>query len=66
MLSFFFHEFQLIAVLLLIRNIYMSWSLRFVPLKECVGFSNFDSLSFLLKFMFLFNKKHGVFDFETS
>ena len=26
----------------------------------------FDSVSFLLKFIFLFNKKHGLFDFKTS
>ena len=28
--------------------------------KMCVGFSIFDSVSFLLKFLFLFNKKDGV------
>ena len=26
----------------------------------------FDSVSFLLKFIFLFNKMHGLFDFKTS
>ena len=45
---------------------YLSWSTRFVPLKLCVGFSTFDSVSFLLKFIFLFNKMHGFFDFKTS
>ena len=35
---------------------YMSWSTRFVSLKRCVGFSIFDFISFLLKFIFLFNK----------
>ena len=34
--------------------------------KPCVGFSIFDSVSFLLKFIFLFNKMHGLFDFKAS
>ena len=34
--------------------------------KLCVGFSIFDSVLFLLNFIFLFNKKHGLFDFKTS
>ena len=63
---FFFHELQLITVLLLICNSYTSWSTWFISLKLCVGFSIFDSVSFLLKFIFLFNKKHGLFDFKTS
>ena len=63
---FFFRELQLITVLLLICHSYMSWSTRFVSLKLCVGFSIFDSVSFLLKFIFLFNKMHGLFDFKTS
>ena len=62
----FFRELQLITALLLIRDSYMSWSTRFVSLKLCVGFSILDSISFLLKFIFLFNKKHGIFDFKTS
>ena len=32
----------------------------------CVGFSIFCSISFLLKFIFLFNKMHALFDFKTS
>ena len=64
--SFFFHKLQLITVLLLICNSYMSWSARFVSLKLCVWFSILDSFSFLLKFIFLFNKMHGLFDFKTS
>ena len=64
--SFFFRELQLITVLLLICNSNMSWSTRFVSLKLCVGFSIFDSVSFLLKFIFLFSKKHGLFDFKLS
>ena len=59
---FFFCELQLIPVLLLICDSFMSWSTRFVSLKLCVGFSVFDSVSFLLKFIFLFNKMHGLFD----
>ena len=34
--------------------------------KQCMGFFIFDSVSLLLKFMFLFNKMHEVFDFKTS
>ena len=30
-----------------------------------MGFSNFNPDSFLLKFIFLFHKKHGLFDFKT-
>ena len=36
--------------------------LLFVSLKACVGFSIFDSISFLLKFIFLFNQDHGLFN----
>ena len=61
---FFFRELQLIAVLLLIRNSDMSTS--FISLKLCVGFSIFDSVSSLSKFIFLFNEKHGLFHFKTS
>ena len=39
--------------------------LKHIFLKLCVGFYIFDSVSFLLKFTFLFNKKHGVFEFKT-
>ena len=39
-----------------------SWSQK----KLCVGFSIFDSASFLLNFVFLFNKMHVLFDFKTS
>ena len=56
MFSFFFREFQLIAVLLLICDSYMNWSIIFVPLKLRVGFSIFDSVSFLLKFIFFSTK----------
>ena len=45
-------------VLFLIRDSYM--------LKLCVGFSILGSVPFLLKFIFVFNKKHGLFDFKTS
>ena len=56
---FFFGELQLITVLLLNCDSYMNWSSRFVPLKVCVEFSIFDSVWFLLKFIFLFNKMHA-------
>ena len=42
------------------------WSTRFVPLKLCVGFSIFDSVSFLLKFIFLFNKMDGFFTLKQN
>ena len=41
---FFFCELQLITVLLLICDSYMSWSTRFVSLKLCVEFSIYDSV----------------------
>ena len=56
MLSFSFCELQLITVLLLICNYYMSSSARFVSLKLYVRFPIFDSVSFLLNFVFLSNK----------
>ena len=56
MLSYFFLELQLITVLLLICDSYMSWSTRFNSLKLCVGFSISNAVSFLLKFIFLYNK----------
>ena len=34
--------------------------------KTVVGFPILDSVSFLLKFIFLFNKMHGLFDFKSS
>ena len=47
MLSFFFRELQIITVLLLICDSYMSWSTMFVALELCVGISIFTSVSFL-------------------
>ena len=38
---------------------------RSVSLKLCVEFPMFDSVSFLLKFIFLFSKIHGLFDIKT-
>ena len=35
-------------------------------IPHCVGFPIFDSISFLLKFIFLFNIMLGLVDFETS
>ena len=52
-------------VLLLICDSYMIWRTRFVSLKLCVGFSIFDFVAFLLKFTFLFDKIHGLFDLKT-
>ena len=43
----------LITVLLFICNSSMSWSTRFTfSLKVCVGFSIFDAILFLIKFIF--------------
>ena len=56
MSSYFFRELQLVTVFLLIRGSYMSWNTRFVSLNLCLGFSIFDSVLFLIKFIFLFNK----------
>ena len=56
--NFFFRKFQLIKVLLLICDSYMSWNTRFVSLKLCVGFTIIDSVSFLLTFIYLLNKMH--------
>ena len=39
---------------------------KFVSLKLSVGFSIFNSALFSLKCIFLFNKKYGLFDFNTS
>ena len=61
---FFFSGVQLITDLLLISD--FSLSTRFVSLKVCVGFSTFDSVSFLLKFIFLFYKNHGLFDYKVG
>ena len=61
--SFFFCEFQLLTVLFLICD---SISTRCDSLELCAGFSIFDSISFLLKLAFFFNKIHGLYDFKTS
>ena len=63
--SFFFRKLQLITVLLLTCDSYMSWNTRFLCQKLGVGFSIFSSVLFLLKFIFLFNKIHELLDFET-
>ena len=35
-----------------------------LSLKPCVRFLIFNSISFLLKFIFYFNKMHGLFEFK--
>ena len=55
--SSFFQKLQLITVLLLICNSYMNERIRLATLKAFVEFSIFDSVSFSLKFSFLFNIK---------
>ena len=49
-----------------LQFLYELLSICFISLKLCVGFSIFNSVSFLLNFIFLFKKKHGLFDFKTS
>ena len=60
---FFFWELQLITVLYLIWDSYMSWSRILASLKAYGEFSIFDSISFLLKFTFLFNMDSKSMDF---
>ena len=57
---------QLITVLLFNFRLLYELKYKFVSLKSFMGFSIFDSVSFLLKFVFLSNKMHGLFDFKTS
>ena len=60
MKSFFFLELQLISFTF---NLQILYELKH---KLCVGFPIFDSTLFLLKFIFLLKKEHGLFDFTTS
>ena len=53
---FFFRKLELIIVLLLIHNSYTSLSTRFISLNLCVGFSIFESVSFLLYLYFCSTK----------
>ena len=63
---FFLHELKLLRFLPLTCDSYMSWNTRVVSLKLCVEFSVFNcGVSFLLKFIFLFNKMYGFFDIKT-
>ena len=67
MYSFLFCEFQLITVLLLIYDFLYEPKHKFLLSKTvCVGFFIFDSTSFLSKFIILFNKMYGLFNFKTS
>ena len=49
---FFFRKLQLITVLLLICDSYMSWSTEFVSLKLCAGFSIIGSIPLLFFYIF--------------
>ena len=62
--SFFFHELQLIRVLLLICDSY-NFTVWVYPWKFH-GLSIFDSVPFLLEFILLFNKMQELFNFKTS
>ena len=59
--SFFFRELQLINLQLLNE---LKHNVRHS--KTVCGIFIFYSISFLLKFIFLFNKVHELFDFKTS
>ena len=65
MSSFFFQELQLITVLLLIFDSYMSVKHKVCVSKTVFGIFHFRS-RFLLKFIFLLNKAYKLFDFKTS
>ena len=47
-------------------NLRFSYELSSASLKLFVGFSIFDSVPFLLKFIFLFIKMHGLSGSEMS
>ena len=57
---FFFRELQLITILLLFAILIQAKN-KFISLKVCLEFFIFDYVLFLLKFLYLFNKKHGLF-----
>ena len=65
--SFFFRELQLISFTFDLQFLFL-YKLKHMVYRSklCVAFSIFDFVSFLLNFVFLFNKKHGFFDFQTS
>ena len=47
------------------NNKKLSWNSRFITSLNFLGrFSYFDSVLFLLKFLFLLNKRYGLFDFK--
>ena len=58
--SFFFRKLQVITVLLLICDSYMSWGTGFVSLELWLGFSISDSV-----FIEVYCLMHGLFDFKT-
>ena len=64
--SFFFREFKLITVLLLLCDSYMSWSTRFVSLRSVHGIFQFRFCFVLIKVYIFVQKIHGLFDFKTS
>ena len=63
--SFFFRELQLISFTFNSQFLYELKRMLYLFKTVCEMFI-FDFISFLLKFMFLFNKKHGLVNFETS
>ena len=65
--SFFFRELQLISFTFDLQFLFL-YKLKHMVYRSklCVAFSIFDFVSFLLNFVFLFNKKHGFFDFQMS
>ena len=59
--SVFFCKHQLVTVLVLIYDSY-----KVCLSKTVCGISHFDSFSVLIKFIFLFNKMHGIFEFLSK
>ena len=60
--SFFFREPQLIAQFFNLQFLFgLKHKVHFS--KSCVEFPISHSISILLKFIFLFNKMYGLFDF---
>ena len=64
--SFFFCELQIISFTFNSQFLYKLQHKVHLSQTVCgVGFSIFDCTSFLIKFMFLLNKKHGTLSFSN-
>ena len=64
---FFLSRDQCIRVFIVVYDFCMSWSTRFITsIKVCVGFSIFDFILFLLKFLFSNSRKLWLCDFKEA